>query len=207
MLRPQHFKSDQVYFNVNRTIEWELSFSGPEDSIECGYINYTRVYLTPPVLRTTQHRSTTYLSHPHYQWTLSLISSTSSQLPLMVRVCPRMKTEAAPVLPHRFASLHDFSFHIWRMIRLFITSLLVFFYTWIKPSCLCLGFLRNIHHCRHYHSTITHTGIAILIWLGILSSFLVHPSSNYLIIRFSRQPFSFKWLFLWVELFNWWQVH
>ena len=51
--------SNWLGFNVNRTIEWELSFLLCLKIAFSEDINYARVYLIPPVLRTTQsHRST-----------------------------------------------------------------------------------------------------------------------------------------------------
>ena len=63
---PQLFDSDQVYFTVNRTIEWYFSFLFvSEDSIQRGYKLSSRLLLDsssscnyPP----SQDRSTTYLS-------------------------------------------------------------------------------------------------------------------------------------------------
>ena len=124
--------SDQGSFAVNRTIEWELwLLFVSEDSIQRGYINYARVCSTSPVLPTNlYHRNLNTaqqllsLSHPHHQWTLSLISSTCSQVPLMKRIYPRMKKDlrAAPGLAHRCVSSHEMphvSLHIWRLLRLF----------------------------------------------------------------------------------------
>lgn len=79
--------------------------------------------------KTTQrHRNTTELlislSHPHHQWILSLISSTSSQFPLMMRAYPPMKKGqvVAQGLTHQCVLLHEMphsSLHIWRPLRPF----------------------------------------------------------------------------------------
>jgi hypothetical protein len=102
--------SDQVYLSTNRTIEWELFFLLCLKIACSENIKTTLVYLTPPVLQTTQRQLNTEqlisLTHPHHQWTLSPISSTFS-LPLM-RVCPRMRKAAlAAELTLRCVSLHE----------------------------------------------------------------------------------------------------
>ena len=119
-----------------------------EDSLQRGYINYTRVSLSPSFLPTTPsqlgHCSTTLHSLSYRQWTLSLISSTFSQVPLMMRVYLRMKKvlRATLGLAHRCVPLHEiprFSLHTWRLLRPFKRSSYVFFFLCLDKNLLLMS--------------------------------------------------------------------
>ena len=167
--------SGLLYCQWNNWVRNIISFVS-EDSIRRRDINYGCVYLTPPVLptwTTQRHRNPLQqlnsLSHPHHQWTLSLISSTSSWVPLMMRVYPRMKRGVAQGLTHLCVLLHEMShssLHIWRLLRLFKYHGTFSFMLGSKCLAYVLNFSQKRPQCRqnyYYRCTITYTASGIVI--------------------------------------------